>query len=122
MASWCWPPARGRAGCRSCRPTLANVAVLRDAADALRLRGLLAPPAVTVLGGGFIGLEIAATARALGKHVTVLEVGAAAAGLALGVARTRRARAGHAPRQRHRPAPGREGRRFEHRGRTGRPR
>ncbi len=54
--------------------TLHNVAALRSAADALRLRGLLdAASHVTVLGGGFIGLEIAATARALGKQVTVLE-------------------------------------------------
>jgi 3-phenylpropionate/trans-cinnamate dioxygenase ferredoxin reductase subunit len=54
--------------------TLANVAALRSAADALRLRGLLdTAQHVTVLGGGFIGLEIAATARALGKQVTVLE-------------------------------------------------
>lgn len=53
---------------------LANVAVLRSAADALRLRDLLgAAQRVTVLGGGFIGLEIAATANALGKSVTVLE-------------------------------------------------
>jgi 3-phenylpropionate/trans-cinnamate dioxygenase ferredoxin reductase subunit len=55
-------------------PTLANVAVLRSAADAQRLRELLgAAPSVTVLGGGFIGLEIAATARAAGKDVRVLE-------------------------------------------------
>ena len=54
--------------------TLATVAALRSAADALRLRGLLgAAQQLTVLGGGFIGLEIAATARALGKQVTVLE-------------------------------------------------
>lgn len=54
--------------------TLANVAALRSAADALRLRGLLdVAQRVTVLGGGFIGLEIAATANALGKTVTVLE-------------------------------------------------
>ena len=53
---------------------LDNVAVLRSAADALRLRTLLdATQRLTVLGGGFIGLEIAATARALGKSVTVLE-------------------------------------------------
>jgi 3-phenylpropionate/trans-cinnamate dioxygenase ferredoxin reductase subunit len=55
-------------------PTLANLALLRSAADALRLRSLLdAARRVTVLGGGFIGLEIAATARLLGKAVTVLE-------------------------------------------------
>ena len=53
---------------------LANVAVLRSADDARRLRdALFAASQVTVLGGGFIGLEIAATARALGKQVTVLE-------------------------------------------------
>ncbi|EHR73760.1 NAD(FAD)-dependent dehydrogenase [Burkholderiales bacterium JOSHI_001] len=53
---------------------LANVAALRTAADAQRLRGLLAAASsVTVLGGGFIGLELAATARAQGKAVTVLE-------------------------------------------------
>jgi 3-phenylpropionate/trans-cinnamate dioxygenase ferredoxin reductase subunit len=54
---------------------LANVAVLRNAADAQRLRPLLAEArSVTVLGGGFIGLEVAATARALGAAVQVIEV------------------------------------------------
>ncbi len=54
---------------------LANVAVLRDAADAERLRGLLAgATSLTVLGGGFIGLEVAATARAQGLDVRVVEV------------------------------------------------
>lgn len=53
---------------------LANVAVLRTADDARRLRTLFdAAQQVTLIGGGFIGLEIAATARALGKAVTVLE-------------------------------------------------
>ncbi len=53
---------------------LSNVAVVRTAQDAQRMRTLLAGPGqVTVLGGGFIGLEVAATARALGKAVTVLE-------------------------------------------------
>lgn len=53
---------------------LANVCTLRSAADAARLRDKLADAtSLTVLGGGFIGLEIAATARALGKAVTVLE-------------------------------------------------
>ena len=55
-------------------PGLANVATLRSAADALRLRALVGScNGIAVLGGGFIGLEIAATARALGKSVTVLE-------------------------------------------------
>jgi len=55
-------------------PRLANVAVLRTAEDARRLRGLIdGCQRLTVLGGGFIGLEVAATARGLGKDVTVLE-------------------------------------------------
>jgi 3-phenylpropionate/trans-cinnamate dioxygenase ferredoxin reductase subunit len=54
--------------------SLENVATLRSAADATRLRTLLhAAQAVSVVGGGFIGLEIAAVARALGKRVQVLE-------------------------------------------------
>ena len=53
---------------------LRNVAAMRSAQDAMRLRSqLAAAQRVTVLGGGFIGLEIAATARALGKQVSVLE-------------------------------------------------
>lgn len=53
---------------------LDNVLVLRSADDAQRLRARW--PSIerlTVLGGGFIGLEVAATARALGKTVQVLE-------------------------------------------------
>ncbi len=53
---------------------LANVFMLRTAEDARRLRARLAVAQdVVVVGGGFIGLELAATARLLGKTVTVLE-------------------------------------------------
>lgn len=53
---------------------LANVGVLRSHADALIWRERLqARPRLTVLGGGFIGLEVAAAARALGCEVQVLE-------------------------------------------------
>jgi 3-phenylpropionate/trans-cinnamate dioxygenase ferredoxin reductase subunit len=53
---------------------LAGVYTLRNAADARSLRtALYAANDVVVVGGGFIGLEIAATARLLGKTVTVLE-------------------------------------------------
>jgi len=53
---------------------LHNVASLRTSADAQRLRQqIMEAGSVTVLGGGFIGLEIAATARALGKPVSVFE-------------------------------------------------
>ncbi len=54
---------------------LANVAVVRTAADAERLAPLLASSSsLTVIGGGFIGLEVAACAQAMGKRVQVLEV------------------------------------------------
>lgn len=54
--------------------SLSNVDVLRSAADAQRWRERLrAIERLTVLGGGFIGLEVAATARALGREVQVLE-------------------------------------------------
>ncbi|MGQ9365603.1 NAD(P)/FAD-dependent oxidoreductase [Azospirillum sp. ST 5-10] len=52
----------------------AAVATLRTLADADALRRrLAAASAVVVVGAGFIGLEVAATARALGKAVTVVE-------------------------------------------------
>lgn len=69
--------------------SLANVATLRDTDDAGRLRGWLhAAPAgeLLVLGGGFIGLEVAATARQLGWTVRVIE--AASRLLARGVSPT----------------------------------
>lgn len=48
--------------------------VLRTVADARRLREELRPGRhLAVIGGGFIGLEVAATARALGLEVTVVE-------------------------------------------------
>ncbi|CAB3817617.1 Rhodocoxin reductase [Achromobacter anxifer] len=53
---------------------LQNLIYLRNAGDAARLRAAIAEaPSVTVVGGGFIGLEIAATAGALGRPVTVFE-------------------------------------------------
>lgn len=59
----------------------ANVQALRALADARRLReALSAGAAVTVIGGGLIGLEVASSARRLGAPVTVVE----AASLPLG--------------------------------------
>lgn len=53
---------------------LAGVCYLRGLDDAARLREeLTAAARVVVVGGGFIGLEAAAAARALGKDVTVVE-------------------------------------------------
>ncbi|MDT5024952.1 MAG: 3-phenylpropionate/trans-cinnamate dioxygenase ferredoxin reductase component [Micromonosporaceae bacterium] len=54
---------------------LDGVCYLRVVDDATRLRAhLTAASDVVVIGGGFIGLEAAAVARAAGKNVTVLEV------------------------------------------------
>ncbi|MDH4992117.1 FAD-dependent oxidoreductase [Aquamicrobium lusatiense] len=53
---------------------LAGVVSLREVADARLIRELSASCTdVVVLGGGFIGLEIAATLRAAGRNVTVVE-------------------------------------------------
>jgi 3-phenylpropionate/trans-cinnamate dioxygenase ferredoxin reductase subunit len=66
-------------GARPRLPSIAGVEAegvltLRHAADARAIRDRLATASdVVVIGGGFIGLEIAATARLLGRTVTVLE-------------------------------------------------
>jgi len=53
---------------------LESVLGLRTLGDARRLRAALeGAERVVVIGGGFIGLEVAAVARKLGREVTVLE-------------------------------------------------
>lgn len=53
---------------------LGNVFYLRDLSDATALRASLEKARrVVVVGGGFVGLEAAAVANALGKQVTVVE-------------------------------------------------
>ncbi len=53
---------------------LNRVLELRSAADANRLKAALHPGAkLAVIGGGYIGLEVTASARALGAEVTVIE-------------------------------------------------
>jgi 3-phenylpropionate/trans-cinnamate dioxygenase ferredoxin reductase subunit len=53
-----------------------NVLYLRTFADALKLRSKLKPgQQVAVIGGGFIGLEVAASAIKTGCSVTLIEVG-----------------------------------------------
>jgi 3-phenylpropionate/trans-cinnamate dioxygenase ferredoxin reductase subunit len=48
--------------------------MLRTHADATALRAAMLPGKhIAIIGGGFIGLELAATARMLGVHVTVIE-------------------------------------------------
>ena len=62
-----------------CRPPLpgfdsVRVRTLRTLDDALALRAALAAqPRLAIIGGGWIGLEVAATARMLGCAVTVIE-------------------------------------------------
>jgi len=54
--------------------TGANVHELRTLADLRRLRAQLVPGArLAIVGAGFIGQEVAATARGLGLEVTVIE-------------------------------------------------
>ncbi len=57
------------------QPALDGVVELRTMADSIDLRDRIAggTARLTVIGAGFIGLEAAATARALGCEVTVLE-------------------------------------------------
>lgn len=53
---------------------LRGVVELRTVADARRLRAAIGPGLrLAVIGGGYIGLEVAATARAIGAEVVVIE-------------------------------------------------
>jgi 3-phenylpropionate/trans-cinnamate dioxygenase ferredoxin reductase subunit len=53
---------------------LPGVLALRNAADADALQAALRPgQRLVIIGGGYIGLEVAASARALGADVTVIE-------------------------------------------------
>jgi NADPH-dependent 2,4-dienoyl-CoA reductase/sulfur reductase-like enzyme len=62
--------ARRWPGCES----MAGVHVIRTVDDAIALRGDLRPGAqMVVIGAGFIGAEVASTARKLGMNVTVVE-------------------------------------------------
>jgi NADPH-dependent 2,4-dienoyl-CoA reductase/sulfur reductase-like enzyme len=56
-------------------PDAPNIRVLRTLPDSLALRALIAEksPRLVVVGAGFLGLEVAATARRLGADVTVVE-------------------------------------------------
>ncbi|WP_426134834.1 NAD(P)/FAD-dependent oxidoreductase [Pseudomonas sp. PWP3-1b2] len=61
-----------------------NIVYLRTHDEALALRGALRPGTrLVIVGGGFIGLEVAASARSLGCEVTVLEAGPRLAGRVL---------------------------------------
>ncbi|WP_433739908.1 NAD(P)/FAD-dependent oxidoreductase [Pseudomonas putida] len=63
---------------------LHNVLYLRTHDEAIALRDSLRPGTrLVIIGGGFIGLEVAATARTLGCTVTLLEAGPRLAGRVL---------------------------------------
>jgi NADPH-dependent 2,4-dienoyl-CoA reductase/sulfur reductase-like enzyme len=62
-----------------------NVQALRTLADARALRSALRPGCrLAVVGAGFIGLEVAATARTLGVEVTLIEAAPAPLAAVLG--------------------------------------
>jgi NADPH-dependent 2,4-dienoyl-CoA reductase/sulfur reductase-like enzyme len=66
-------------------PPLRGVFTVRTLDDALALRAAIAPGAkVVVVGGGFIGAEVAATATRLGAAVTIVEAAPAPLAAALG--------------------------------------
>ena len=68
------------------QPSVDGLFELRTLADAAALRQRLTPEArIVVIGAGFIGLEVAATAKQRGCHVTVLEAGPSPLIRALGV-------------------------------------
>jgi 3-phenylpropionate/trans-cinnamate dioxygenase ferredoxin reductase subunit len=63
----------------------AGVHELRSLADARALRGELVPGShLVVIGGGFVGAEVASTARTLGVHVTIVEAADAPVARVLG--------------------------------------
>ena len=66
-------------------PGLEDALTLRSYDDAIALRAALVPGArLAIVGAGFVGLEVAATARALGVAVTVFEVAPAPLARVLG--------------------------------------
>jgi len=76
---------------------LDNVLALRSVDDAISLRQALSKGrSVTIVGAGFIGLEVAATARYLGCEVTVLEGGPRILGRAVSATMAEQIRQRHA--------------------------
>lgn len=64
-----------------------NVHTLRDLDDAVALAAQIGPgQRLAIVGGGFIGLEVAAVARSLGTHVTIVEAAPAPLSAVLGEA------------------------------------
>lgn len=77
-------------------PDSRHVFTLRTLADAMRVRQrMVGARSVAVIGGGFLGLEFAASARARGIDVTVVEAGEQLLGRALPREFSERLRAKH---------------------------
>ena len=75
----------GKARALSHQPPLDGIFTLRTLDDALAIRRALADgPRVAVVGAGFIGAEVAASARQLGLDVTMIEAEATPLALTLG--------------------------------------
>lgn len=72
---WCVLATGGRVRLLSCPGSnLPGIYTLRNVADVEQIRAALASSSrLTVIGAGFIGLEVAAAAREMGKAVTVIE-------------------------------------------------
>lgn len=78
---------------------LPGVLYLRNADDALELKARVPAAAdVVVIGGGFVGLEAAASLTKMGKRVTLLEAGPRLVGRAVGEETSEYLRAHHAER------------------------
>ncbi|HMA50296.1 MAG TPA: FAD-dependent oxidoreductase [Magnetospirillaceae bacterium] len=61
-------------GCRARTLPIPGALVLRSLADADRLKHALRPGArLAIIGGGYVGLEVAASARAAGAEATIFE-------------------------------------------------
>lgn len=73
--TWCVLATGGRARRLSCPGSeLPGIYALRTLSDVQKIRdAMLAVRRIAVVGAGFIGLEVAAAARELGKEVTVIE-------------------------------------------------
>ena len=75
---------------------LGNIHVLRDISHSQAIRAALrSGPDVVIVGGGFIGLEVAASAVALGCRVTVIEAAAQLLGRVLPVVTSRKIQSLH---------------------------
>lgn len=86
----------GRARRLACMPEGPHTFYLRTLDDAMRLRARLATArSVAVIGGGFLGLEFAASARTRGLDVSVFEFASSLLGRALPPMLSERLRAKH---------------------------